>query len=352
MYIAGIGTVFNQGRGIEALQNALAQATPKPEFSEQFRSRMPLYPVDKETLKDKGLFKKMRRADRFNRMAVMAAVDAHNDSSLQFESEKRELGVIVSSALGPHATTFKYIDGILEYGDNHTSPTQFTHSVHNITASYINNVLECRGPTFTVSQFALSLHHALIQAAAWLAEGRCKHVLVGAVDELSTVMEYIVSEKTNIAKDGYIRPFTCSGKPVAAPGEGSVFLLLTYAPPEKYYAEISAVEYTATEPGQSDVLLLDCDGMAGDESLYLPEIPANQDVASYTPLFGSTISNTAFNVAAGVLMLRQQYQFASPNQDNPHGLNILTKSTKRDLSRIACLKRSNIFKNGSITLER
>lgn len=362
MHIAGIGTVFNRGRGIDALDRALKEGWQAPEWREHPSGQIPVYGVSKEALTDKVLFKKMRRADRFSRMAVMAAIDAFHDGlknsgeeTFSFSPDKQNLGIIVSTALGPHATTFKYLDDILDYGDDSTSPTLFSHSVHNAAASYITTALKCRGATLTISQFGLSFHHALILAKSWLAEGRCDYVLVGSVDECSPAMEYIVSQKVTPATDGRIHPFSFSDTPVAVPGEGSVFILLTREEPAKPYATVADVSVSPKVADNTpDLVLVDCDGMAGDEQGYLPTIKDAPCLAAYSPIFGSLICNSAFNMAAGALMLKQQIAYACPDlENNPHNLNICEKkTTTATLNRIACVKNSPLFKNGTIILER
>ncbi len=367
MYISGIGTVFNRGRGPDALAQSLEGGWRPPQWRDQPSGQIPVYGVSKATLTDKVLFKKMRRADRFSRMAVMAATDAFGDAlknkaafSPSLLTAKQNLGIIIATALGPHATTFKYLDDILDYGDGGTSPTLFSHSVHNAAASYIAATLECRGPTLTISQFGLSFHHALILARAWLDEGRCDYVLAGSVDECSPAMEYIVSQKVSPAADGRIQPFTFSDTPTAVPGEGSVFMLLTREKPAISYAAVTDV---AVAPGDdslplsdgksSDMVVVDCDGMAGNEQGYLPTVKETPCLAAYSPIFGSLICNSAFNLAAGALMLKNQTIYACPSSNNnPHNLKICKKTASATLNRITCLKKSPLFKNGAIILER
>lgn len=361
MYIAGLSTVFNRGRGLDALAQALEEGWQAPEWRDHPSGQIPVYDVSKEVLADKALFKKMRRADRFSRMAVMAASDAFGDAvnnDAAFASglspDKQNLGIIVSTALGPHATTFKYLNDILDYGDAGPSPTLFSHSVHNAAASYIAATLECRGPTLTISQFGLSFHHALILARAWLDEGRCDYVLAGSVDECSPAMEYIVSQKTALAADGRIHPFTFGDKPVAVPGEGSVFMLLTREKPDKPYAAVADVSVSpAADQKTTDLVLVDCDGMAGSEQDYLPTVADARRVAAYSPVFGSLICNSAFNAAAGALMVKNQIVYTCPDSGtNPHNLKVCGETTPATLNRITCVKKSAIFKNGTIILER
>ena len=115
----------------------------------------------------------------------------------------------------------------------------------------------------------LSLTLLAIVASAWIREQRCQNVLVGSVEECGAVMEYICSKKLGIAEDGRIKPFEFSRSPSVAPGEGSVFLLLTRADGPKRYCELRGVSVNdEAREGNPDLCIIDADGMSGDEICY------------------------------------------------------------------------------------
>ncbi|RKX47519.1 MAG: hypothetical protein DRP64_00800 [Verrucomicrobia bacterium] len=218
MRIFGTGLVCARGRGKEAV---ISQDWKPPEFIEvPFQEELfPVYAVAPETLKDKAVLGGMRRADRFSKMATLAAHDAVADSGIELENPER-VGIIFATAFGPHNTTFRFQDDIIEYGDGGVSPTIFSNSVHNAAVSYISRALGIKGPTWTVTGFRDPFGQALALAQAWLAEGRCNQVLLGAGDECGTVMEYICSEKLPIASDGKV------SENEYVPGEGAAFFLI------------------------------------------------------------------------------------------------------------------------------
>lgn len=223
MKILGTGLVCARGRG----KDAISKEWKPPEFIEvPFQEELfPVYAVAAETLKDKAVLGGMRRADRFSKMATLAAHDAVADSGIEFENPER-VGIIFATAFGPHNTTFRFQDDIIEYGDGGVSPTIFSNSVHNAAVSYISRALGIKGPTWTVTGFRDPFGQAVALAQAWLAEGRCDHILLGAGDECGTVMEYICSEKLPIASDGKVR----MDDPLAyVPGEGMAFFLVDNA---------------------------------------------------------------------------------------------------------------------------
>lgn len=261
MKILGAGLVCAQGRGREA---AIKEWIPPSFVDVPFQGEpFPIYAVTAETLKDRTVLGSMRRADRFSKMATMAAYDAVADSGVELENPERT-GIIFATAFGPHNTTFRFQDDIIDYGDAGVSPTVFSNSVHNAAVSYISRTIGIKGPTWTVTSFRNPFGQAVALAQAWLDEGRCDAVLLGAGDECGTVMEYICSQKLPIAADGKVR----MDDPLAyVPGEGAAFFLV--------------------------------DGQVGGTQLKLQK-------QSRAPFFGNMLTGTALDCAAGYLELNQE----------------------------------------------
>ncbi len=357
MNISGIGIIFTHGRGINKYDEALRQGWRKPsliELPSVPNKQFPLYPVEEKTITDKGISGKTRRADKFSKMAVLAAMDALQDSDLKIDKKKFSLGIIVASAFGPHVTTFRFLDDILDYGEANVSPTLFSHSVHNAAASYIASVLDSQGPTITCTQFSLSFQQALILSKAWLHEGRCEYVLVGSVDECGTVMEYICSQKLKMAHDGKIKPFTFSARPWAVPGEGSVFFLVSRDKALKKYCQIEEITLgcQAIKEEDIDITILDADGIAGDESQYRNSLPTNAYIAGYAPIFGSMMTGSSFQCAAGALMIKNQIRYACPVQDNPYNVNICKVTKQAKMKKIQCIRYNCLNEKAVIMLQQ
>jgi 3-oxoacyl-[acyl-carrier-protein] synthase II len=356
MNVAGIGVVFACGRGIEVLEEALQQGWASPvrkPIPFLAGKQIPVYSVEQKTIDDKTALKKMRRADRFSKMAVLAASDAVRDSGITTREGKTHLGIILATSFGPQATTFSFLDQIIAYGDAGASPTLFSHSVHNAAASYIASALENHGPTLTLTQFSFSFHHALMLASAWIEEERCESVLVGTAEECGAVMEYICSRKLPIAADGRIRPFEFSPSPSAVPGEGSLFLLLTRGDAPKRYCEIRRVSLDDEVPQREpDLYLLDADGMSEDETIYSRIAYHDALIAGYSPLFGSMMTGSSFHCAAAALTLINQTRYACPVQDNPHAIKLCTATEKAQIETIQCVKYDCFRQKATIELAR
>lgn len=200
MSILGIGAVTPLGRSIDAIKQKLRAPAVSAAGSMWAVDDLPPDPV---------VNKRMRRADRFSKMATIAAGDAWNDARAQLESIPPErIGMIVSTGFGPHVRGFKFLDGILDCGDSAALPTDFSHSVHGAAAAYIAEILGIRGPSLTCTDFETGFEHALKLAQCLLSEGACDRVLLGAVEELGVVMEHcarrIIDDKSIIPSEGAV----------------------------------------------------------------------------------------------------------------------------------------------------
>ncbi len=356
MNVLGIGIIFAGGRGIERYEDALKRGWQRPgEFDvPRIQKRLPVYAVAQETLADKLVLKKMRRADKLSKMAVLAASDALQDSGT--ESAGNRMGIILSTAFGAHQTTFDFLDTIIDYGETQVSPTIFSNSVHNAAVSYIASALDITGPTLTVTRFSFPFQSAFQLAQLWLLDGRCDSVLVGVADECGEVMRFIFDRKLSTAPDGKVRPFHFSPASPPVPGEGSVFFLVSGKSPEKAYCRIDDIAFNCGPgfKGASDIDLIDSDGTV-DGTAYLKALSPTVPVAAYSPLFGSLMTGSAFNCAAGALMIKRQTHYASPVLENPHRINLLdiTGPARIDLMRsigyncsaesaVICLRKSRL----------
>ena len=339
--ILGIGIIFSRGLGIDCYENALNEGWQMPALVESLCSKGKkslAYRVDLESVPDRTLLKKMRRSDKFSKMAVLAASDALKGRETE-KIDRKGIGIILATAFGAHVTTFDFLDNILDYGEAGVSPTTFSNSVHNAAASYIASSLDIKGPTLTITRFDFPFQYAMQLAQIWLNEGRCEYVLAGVVEQYGDVMGYIYDKKVAPAHDGMIRPFNFNPAN-QVPGEGAVFFFLSKKGSENLFCKIEDVSINEESKYTSlaDLNIIDADGMLNNEADYRTAIFHNVPVAAYSPLFGSMMIGSAFTCAAGALMLKNQMRYASPVTDNPYGINILKITGRSDIERICCTK--------------
>jgi 3-oxoacyl-(acyl-carrier-protein) synthase len=202
--ILGVGAVTPIGRDLAEIARNLLE----PAASKDVRR------VNDDLLSDPSISKRMRRADRFSRMGVVAALDAWRQAQPFCRNVAPErIGLIVTSGFGPHCRGFRLLDGMIDCGDNAASPTDFSHSVHGAPAAYITELLELRGPTMSNTDFEVGFEESVLLAQCWLEEGMCERVLVGAVEELGEVMLHCIDQML-------------PSKLRVVPGEGAVFIVL------------------------------------------------------------------------------------------------------------------------------
>ena len=242
--------------------------------------------VDDALLADAALAKRLRRADRFTRMAVIAASDAWERAEPSLNNVPPDrIGLIVSSGFGPHGRSFKFLDGILDCGDDAALPTDFSHSVHGAPAAYITEILNLRGPSLSIADFVTGFEQAVQQAQCWLADGTCDRVLVGAVEELGAVLLHVASRLLNYDQR-------------IAPSEGAVFFVLSREDVPDGVARLTV----ADKPGAVDLLLIDHPiiGLPTPD----PAVFVGSLTWSFSPHFGHNPSSAAFQLLGGLLALR------------------------------------------------
>ena len=319
MAIKGIGVVGGFGTGVASLEAALREgAVTVGELevpTSQGAVRVPAYRADTSEL-DRFVPKRaLRRVDRYSKLGLLGAHLALEDAGL-LGSDLSRLGVVVASGYGATATTFAFLDSLIDDGDICASPTHFANSVHNSAAANISITLGIKGPSLTVSQFDMSVASALVSARQWLAEGRVDAVLFGAIDELSDLVGYLQHRRCGAEHAGAMAPLDTESESSIV-GEGAAFLVLTRADGERAYCGIDAVEtgsiYGAGLILPPDaVLLLGADGRKELGARYQATVPADAGVVCYTHIYGTMPAAAAFDLAAAALVLKNGSIFPIP----------------------------------------
>lgn len=296
MSITGMGVVFAGGAGVPALRAALLAGKPLV-GTPHAKEGIPVLAVPAAAFAGSPVLAPARRADRFCKMTLLAAMEAWQGCG----ADPRRTGIILATAFGPHATVFRFVNEMLDFGEAKTSPTVFSQSVHAAASSMIAAAAGLHGPVLSLADLSLPFEEALTLAECWLQRKQCDAVLVGAADELSDVLAHVVRRKWRTATDGIVRP-SLAGRPAYVPGEGAVFFRLE----REGALQVSVgggVSSAAT--GQ----LLNTGALGGDDAaivaLASPAVPAR----SYAPLWGSTRIGAAFHLATAALMRRAAQDF-------------------------------------------
>lgn len=236
--IEGLGLVGSFGNNPSALaENArrvLAGQTP-----------LPFEDTSTEALKNYLPVRALRRVDHFTRMTLLSAYAAVEDAGLSPE-ELNDTGIVLATGYGPAKLTFDFLDSVIDFGPGMASPLAFSHSVHNIPAATVAVKMQINGPCFTVSQFETSVAAAFLTARSWMAEGRVSRVLLGAVDERTSLLE----ENTQRIAD--ILPAGSKGRRIHPIGESAVFFCLHAEEAKARHGVVDTILFSRTRPDIPD----------------------------------------------------------------------------------------------------
>jgi 3-oxoacyl-[acyl-carrier-protein] synthase II len=275
---------------------------------------IPAFGADVSRLEEFIPVRTLRRIDRFSRLGLLGSHLALADAELP-EAERPRLGIVIASGYGATGITYAFLKSFITDGDICASPTYFANSVHNSAAAHISIQLGARGPNITVSDYRLSVPSALATARTWLAEGRVRRVLFGAVDELSELIGYIRYRTRDALPAAPMTPLRTEME-TSIPAEGAAFLLLARENASRggYCTLDASTTGSLPIPGfpypEPALLVLGADGCR--ESERYAAVAQNARVACYTPLYGSMPAGPAFDLAAAALILKGGRVFPSP----------------------------------------
>lgn len=299
----------------------------------------------------------LRRVDHYSKLALLGASLALEDAGIGTDSAK-EMGIIIATGYGPHRTTFAFLDSFLADGDALSSPTQFTHSVHNAAAAHISLQLGLTGPALTVGQFETSVASALLTACCYLEQGQVDAVLFGAVEEYSDVLGYCWQRFFGLQPQGVpIQPLDFD-RQSACPGEGAAFFVLTRNPKKPPYGFVTSVATGDADLADTQkivpegaTLIVGADGQLDTASPYSALCAGLKSVACYTPLYGSLPTGQAFDLTVAALGLKDGILFPNPEGAAWCRESSETSQPTQPGGQICCLKYGRQGEFGAVVIE-
>jgi hypothetical protein len=123
----------------------------------------------------------LRRMSHFAKISLLSACKALKDSGLNLTG--KPVGIIQGSVYGPIVSGLQAFDDLIDFGDNQLSPTNFSGSVFNTSATYLSLALGIQGPTLSHTSGMDTLYNSLLTASLWLEKGMTEYVIVGIGDE-------------------------------------------------------------------------------------------------------------------------------------------------------------------------
>jgi len=131
--------------------------------------------------------RKLRRAEQISKNALLCTYQALAQAQLS-AVDVEQMGISLAIGAGALESTFKFINSILEDGDELSSPTAFASSVHNSTALMLSLFLKIHGPCVITGQFDASFAGALLTAQQFLAKQMCSNVLVAVTEDINPLV--------------------------------------------------------------------------------------------------------------------------------------------------------------------
>jgi 3-oxoacyl-[acyl-carrier-protein] synthase II len=128
-----------------------------------------------------------KRMDRFSQFAVAAAIQAVDDSGLDFSKENAfRVGVIVGTGIGGIQEIEEQHTRLLEKGVRQVSPFTVPKLMANAACGNIAIRYGLRGPNFCVVSACASSNHAIGEAFCNIVSGRSDIVITGGAEAALT----------------------------------------------------------------------------------------------------------------------------------------------------------------------
>jgi 3-oxoacyl-[acyl-carrier-protein] synthase II len=201
-----------------------------------------------------------RRLSRQSRLAVAASIEALNDSGLAISDLNRHrIGVVFGTAFGSTEQTDAFFVSLLDHGPQAAEPILFPDTVPNAPASHVAMYHGLQGPNSTFCQNHLSGECALAYSIALLEQDQADVVLVGGVDELSSILFHSLNSVRAlkaVKERETVQPSQFPAGKGFIPGEGVTCVVLErgdYAerPEKRNYGSILSLTLTSGVVAQS-----------------------------------------------------------------------------------------------------
>ena len=203
--ITGIGVLASCGTGVEAFWEGLNGAPPEGERR--------LHDFDPNLYFANP--KESRRADRVTQLALAAATQALEQAG-DIQSDPLRRGVLIATGIGGIGTLEEQITLYAEKGARRVSPFLVPMMMPNAPSATVSMRWGWQGPCQTVSTACAAGTHALVDAAMWVASGRCDVVAAGGSEAAMTPVSLAgftnmtamssrnVSEPFAATRDGFV----------------------------------------------------------------------------------------------------------------------------------------------------
>jgi len=304
--------------------------------------------------------KVLRRMSKIVRMGIVSSSKALTEAGL----EKPD-AIITATGMGCQADTEKFLNAMIDNGEELLTPTSFIQSTHNTVGGSIALGQQNNGYNLTYVHRTFSFESALLDSILKLNSGEADNVLLGGFDEI-THESWLIKTKINFYKnlalaEGEFLKDTQEG---AVAGEGSSFFVLGKEKTDSTYARVldtktffrpegidsiegeisSFLENNNLNEDDIDLVFFGFNGDPNFDSIYseIEDIHfKNSSTAYYKHLCGEYDTSSAFAtwLAANIL------------KSNNIPQSILRRSTEKPIRKILIYNQFRSINHSLILLE-
>lgn len=213
--VTGIGVVSPVGCGQEAFWNGLLNPQPRGERR--------IHDFDASDYYDDP--KEIRRADRFEHLAIASAQEALAEAG-PLDADRERIGVLVGTGIGGAQTHEDQTLVLDAKGPRRVSPFTVPMMMANAGAAAISIAHGFQGPCECLSTACASGTHGIGQAVRWIQWGVCDAAVAGGAEAgMTPVALSAFARMKALSPSGISRPFDASrdGFVIA---EGAAMLVL------------------------------------------------------------------------------------------------------------------------------
>ncbi len=303
--VTGLGAVTPIGADIKSFWEGLTagkNGIVSREFTlgDDLALTTPSAPIDDVEERIAGLGRELSRADRFSKLAVLAADEAVANSGIEFDDALgARTACIIGTGIGGQATLDEGYEAMLRRGKK-PHPLSILKVITNAPASHMSIRYGVRGPAFAISSACATGAHSIGVCAELIRSGQADVALAGASEATLTFGAMTTWKAMHILATETCRPFSKNRNGLVI-GEGSGVLVLE----EEEHAKKRGANILARFSGfgmnadGKDMINPAVEGAAGALKLALENVTINDPSAVYINAHGTgTLLNDPTETAA------------------------------------------------------
>ncbi len=200
--------------------------------------------------------REMRRMDRAQMLALVAAEEALNDADIVINKDNQyDVGVVVGSGIGGIVTVVQALQGFEAKGHRGVSPVIVPALLHDGISSRVSMRFGLKGPNYNITAACATSNNSLGDAADLIRMGRAKMMVAGGSE--ACIMPMVISGFNNMkvltntedVPEKAARPFDATRDGFVA-AEGAALLILedldhALARGVNIYAELTGYGHTS-----------------------------------------------------------------------------------------------------------